>query len=213
MLNKGKKMIKVSLIAAGLFLSSCAMLGPKPQETYHRKDLNRPVVKVIVFPITDFNGVQDAAAQSATAAYSAKWAELYGQDKVIPGGPIILKIIESTGKDTYKKILQTTDNISAMEQTFKDPKIKSFIETVTSKLGKYHFAVGIMEASEKAYDDKNPVKLHIGLFDSGAMTWKWITKIEDKKSVVGNFNASVMMMVNNSFDLIDTIEKAQIKKD
>jgi hypothetical protein len=200
-------MKNIIILSTGLLLASCAAFGPKPKSVYHRAELNRPVEKIIVFPVTNFNGVQDATAKRVEATLNGKWAELYGKENIIPGGPVIFKLIESTGKDSYLKLIKSLDNVSMVEQITKDPKMKEFLGKITEKLGNYHLSLAIVSGDEKSYDAKNPVNVNIGFFDTKAMTWKWITKIEDKKGFVGKFDASAMMMVNNSFDLITTLEK------
>ena len=116
-------------------------------------------------------------------------------------------MIESTGKDSYLKIIKSLDNISMIEQMTKDPKIKDFIGKITDKLGNYHLSLAIVQGNKESFDSKQPVRVHLGFFDTKAMTWKWITKIEDTKKIVGNFDASTMMMVDNSFELIKKYEK------
>ena len=189
-----------------LFFVSCSMLGPKPHTAYHRKDIKEPVKKLIVFPVTNFQGVQDSNSKKVEAAFVGKWGELYGENNVIPGGPVIFKMMESMGKETYGEFITSLDNTSAIEQLHKNPKIREFITQVTSKLGQYHFALAIIKGDEKTYDAKNEVNLHIGVFDTQNLTWKWITKITDKKGIVGNWTASSLTMVNNSFSLVKELE-------
>lgn len=88
----------------------------------------------------------------------------------------------------------------------KDPKIRKFVSQVSSKLGNYHFALAIVNGDKKTYDAKKNVTLHIGVFDSKNVTWKWITKIKDKKGMIGNWTASSISMVNNSFSLVKKLE-------
>ena len=190
----------------GVF-GACSMLGPKPTTAYHRTDINQPVQKLIVFPVTNFSGIQDDNAKKIEAAFTGKWAELYGKENVLPGGPVIFKMMETMGKDTYGKFISSLDNVSSLEQLLKNPMFRNFTTQVTKQLGNYHFALAIVNGDEASYNSKNPVRVHIGLFDSTNLTWKWITKIEDQKGIVGNWEASSLMMVNNSFDLINKLEK------
>lgn len=182
------------------------MLGPKPHTAYTRPDIQRPVQKLVVFPVTNFQGIQDDNAKSVEVSFTGKWAELYGKENVVPGGPVVFKLMEQMGKDTYGKFISSLDNVSALEQLHKDEKVREFLSTVTKQFGGYHFALAIVNGSKEAYDNKTPVNVHIGLFDSQNMTWKWITKIEDKKGMWGDWRASSQMMVTNSFDLIKKLE-------
>lgn len=195
------------LALALLIAVSCSTFGPKPSSAYHRADLNRPVEKVIIFPVTNFQGIQDGTAKKAEGAFNGKWAELYGKDKIVPAGPVVFKMIEATGKDSYLKLINSLDNVSSLEQIMKDPKVRDLLTKITEKLGNYHLSLAIIKGDSKSFDNKQPVNLHIGFFDTKAMTWKWITKIQDQKKLIGNYDASVMMMVNNSFDLVKELEK------
>ena len=88
------------------------MFGPKPHTAYHRKDLKEPVKKLIVFPVTNFSGLQDANSKKVEATFVGKWGELYGKNNVVPGGPAIFKMMESMGKDTYGQFISSLDNTS-----------------------------------------------------------------------------------------------------
>jgi hypothetical protein len=182
------------------------MFGPKPHTYYQRPDLKEPVKKLIVFPVTNFEGIQDANSKKIESAFIGKWSELYGKDNVVPGGPVIFKLMETQGKDTYGQFISSLDNVSAIEQLHKNPKIREFISQVTSKLGQYHLALAIVRGDENSYNAKSEVHLHIGVFDTQNMTWKWITKITDQKGKIGNWTTSSLAMVNNSFDLVKKLE-------
>lgn len=197
----------LSILSLSLVLCSCSMFGPKPHTAYTRPDIQRSVEKLVIFPVTNFEGVQDANAKKMEVSFTGKWAEMYGKEKVIPAGPVVFKLMETMGKETYGKFISSLDNVSAVEQIHKDPKVREFLSQISSKLGNYHFALAIVDGSNEKYESKTPVNLHIGLFDSTNMTWKWITKIQDKKGMVGNWAASSQLMVNNSFDLIKKLEQ------
>lgn len=51
-------------------------------------------------------GKQDAGSKKMEAAFVGKWTELYGKNNVVPGGPIIFKLMEKMGKDTYFKFIK-----------------------------------------------------------------------------------------------------------
>ncbi len=202
-------MNKLGFLGFIVLFSSCSMLGPKPHTVYHRKDIIQPVKKLIVFPVTNFKGIQDGNSKKVETTFVGKWAEIYGKKNVVPGGPIIFKLMEIHGKDTYGQFISTLDKTSAIEQIHKNPKIREFISVVTSKLGQFHFALAIVSGNEKIYDAKKQVHLHIGVFDSENLTWKWITKITDKKGTFGNWTASSLAMVNNSFELVKKLEEIE----
>lgn len=199
-------------IVVALSVSACSMLGPKPHTAYTRPDVQRPIEKLVVFPVTNFQGVQDTNAKQMEASFTGKWTEMYGKENIVPAGPVVFQLMDKFGKDTYGEFIKTLDNVSAVEQLHKNPKFRQFISQVTGKLGNYHFALAIVDGSKETYDQKNPVNLHIGVFDSTNLTWKWITKIQDKKGMWGNWEAASQLMVNNSFDLIKKLE-ASPKRD
>ena len=203
-----KHLFVVLLLSA--IISSCGTFGPKPHVVYHRPDLKTEVSKLIVFPVTDFEGYQSEGAKKLDSSVVSAWAELYGKDKVIPGGTVLYKLIQGRNKNSYGKLIHSLDNVSQVEQLHKNPRIRKFISRVTKKFGNYHFAFAIENGGPKFYENGKPVLLHIGLFDSKNMTWKWITKIQDKKGTLsfGGYNASSINMVSNSFDMIETLEKS-----
>lgn len=200
----------LSLVLISTFFASCGLLGPRPNVVYHRPDITTPVNKVIIFPTTDFNGVVSEGAKSVNMSLVSSWGSLYGKDKVIPAGPVIEKITQNLGKDAYMKIVKSLDNTSAVEQLHKNPQIRDFISQVTNKLGNHNFALALISGGEKEYDAKQPVYLNVGMFDTESLTWKWITKIEGQKGMMGNWTATSGTMVSNSFDKIEELEK--IKK-
>jgi hypothetical protein len=206
--------LKGSILVLGLMLTSvsCSMLGPKPHTAYTRPDIQRPVEKLVVFPVTNFEGVQDDIARKAEVSFTGKWAELYGKENVVPGGQVVFKLMEQMGKETYGKFISSLDNVSALEQLHKDPKVREFLSTLSKQFGGYHFALAIINGSQQSYESKSPVNVHIGLFDSQNLTWKWITKIQDKKGIFGNWAASTQVMVSNSFDLIKELEDVKGRK-
>jgi len=198
------KLFASLLVAVPLLLTSCGTFGPRPKTVYTRTDLDSKVSKLIVFPVTDFSGRQTASSKKMDTAVVSAWSDLYGKDKVIAGGPILYKMIQKFGKESYQKLISAADNVSAVEQLHKDKRIRNFVKKVTSKFGNFHFAFALTQGGKKSYDNGKPVYLNIGLFDSANMTWNWITKIEDKKGSLsfGGYDGASMSMVSNSFDLI-----------
>lgn len=182
------------LSAIGFSLLSCSAMGPKPEVVYHRPDLKNKAEKVIIMPVTDFTG--ESAGEGVASTVTSGWSKMYGATNVVPVGPAI----EKFGKTTYIEMLKTLDNVSTVEQMMKNAKIKKFISQVTGKFGNYHLAFSVVEGSQSTYDAQQPVRVHLGLFDTENLTWKWITKVQDTKGKIGDWRASYGAMVSNSFD-------------
>ena len=198
-----KKICSIALVA--MFLTSCSSFGPKPHVLYSRPDLETKVSKIIVFPTTDFEGKTNQSLKAIDLSVNTAWVNAYGADKVIPAGIVIEKISNKIGGGFYKKFISTLDNVSAVEQISQNEVAKKFVAEVTNKLGNFQFALAIVSGNEESYKNGDPVFLHIGLFDTKNLTWKLITKIEVKKSAVGNWKVDSQLMVSNSFEEIKKI--------
>lgn len=83
-------------------------------------------------------------------------------------------------------LVKSSDDISAIEQMYKDKQVRDFIGQITGAMGRYNFAFALVSGDERSYDARQDVRMHLGLFDVRNLTWKWITKVVDKKGVVGN---------------------------
>ena len=192
-----------------LWFAGCVTLGPKPEVVYHRADLKTKTKKVIVFPTTDFTGKKSPGAQDIDKVVVAGWTNLYGAKNVIPAGPVLEQLTKVGGKDTYSKLISSLDNVSAVEQLHKNEEVRKLIGEITSKLGNYNFSLAIVNGGKQEFDQKQPVRIHLGYFDSENLTWRWITKIEDTKGTIGDWRATSNMMVNNSFDIAAKLEKGE----
>mgnify|MGYP000436339969 CR=1 FL=1 len=128
------KIRNLFILSVSVIFASCASFGPKPKTSYHRKDIKTPVKKLIVFPVTDFQGKQSSTTKKIEAAFVGKWNELYGASNVIPGGPVLYKLLQKSGSGNYKKLIKSLDNISMVEQLHKDKRIRDLVSKVTSKL-------------------------------------------------------------------------------
>jgi hypothetical protein len=198
---------KLAIIALSIALSSCSLLGPKPEIIYQRPDLNTKLDKLIIFPTTDFSGKSSAGSKSVDLSINASWASVYAKENIIPAGPAIAKIADGIGNDFYKNFISALDNVSAVEQIANNPTAKKFVNQLTEKFGSAQFGVAIISGGESEYNSSQPVHLHIGLFDANNMTWKIITKIEGKKGPLGKWQVDSQMLVSNSFNEIKKISK------
>jgi hypothetical protein len=198
-----------ALATPALFISlaACSSFGPKPQVVYHRPDIKSQATKVIILPVTDFAGKKTDGAKDIEMGIVSGFASMYGQENIIPAGPVIEKLNQSMG-DRYGSFIKTLDATSAIEQMHKDPKMREYISKVTSTVGDYNLAVAIVDGGKAEYEAGTPVHIHLGYFDTKNLTWKWITKIEDKKGPIGNWVASSTAMVTNSFETAKKVDKA-----
>lgn len=191
-----------------MILASCSSFGPKPEVVYHRPELKIPAEsKLIVFPVMTFKGktnVDKGLAGSVTSG----WSDFHGSAKTIPAGDAIVQVAKKSGFDLMN-LVKAMDNVSYLEQNLKkNRKFKKFINQVTSKFGNYDFAMTLVHGSEKLYESGSPVRLHLGYFNTKTMTWKWITKIQDKKGTIGNWQAAYGTLVSNSFDSLPEVHTA-----
>lgn len=194
-----------SVIAAG----ACSSVGPKPQVVYHRPDVKATTNKVIAMPVTDFNGKRSTAAKTMEPQILAGWARMYGKSRVVPAG-LAVDQFSGAQADQYVRLLQTLDDVSAFEQMHRDPKFRDLIGKLTGAVGAANLAFAIVEGGSTEYDNGESVRLHLALFDVRNMTWKWITKVEDKKGILpwGKFEVSAMQMVGNSFATARAVDRA-----
>jgi hypothetical protein len=191
-----------------LLLTSCSAIGPKVHVAHDRSDLDVTINKIILFPTTDFSGKVTEDAKEINLSIISGWGGVYGADKTIPAGIVIEKIANSMGNSVYSKFISGIDNVSQIEQTISDPKVKKFVNEIAEKLGNYQFAVAIISGGKTQFDAGQEVHLHLGLFDTKNMTWRLITKAEEKKGLVGNWKAESQMMIAKSFN---EIKKMNIK--
>ena len=194
-----KYLKKFATVTVALALSSCASVGPKPVLLYSRPDIKSTTDKVIIFPPVDFQGNRSEGAKEITMQVQGGWAEMYGAANVIPVGPL-LDQLKSLTSPFYSKLVKSLDNTSAIEQLHKDKQVRDFIGHVTENFGQHNFALALVMGDAHSYDAQQEVRLHLGFFDVRNLTWKWITKVVDKKGIVGNWKTSSAMMVSKSFD-------------
>jgi hypothetical protein len=192
-----------------LLLSSCSAIGPKVHVIHDRSDLEITVNKVIIFPTTDFSGKVSEGAKSINTSVIAGWGSVYGADKTIPAGVIIEKLTNSIGNAVYAKFISGLDNVSEIEQSISDPKVKKFVNEVSKKLGNHQFALAVISGGKAEFDAGGEIHLHLGLFDTKNMTWKLITKIETKKGLVSDYKVASQMLIAKSFE---QIKKSNINK-
>lgn len=202
--------IKLALIGLTLLLTaSCGMFGPKPHVAYHRPDIKVPSdSKVIVFPVLNWQGETLEATSGLQTSVTSGWTNFYGAEKTIPAGEIVASAAKKVGFDLMGMV-KAMDNISYLEQTLqKDKKFKKFVNILTEKLGNYDLAMTLSNGTEEKYEGGEQVRLHLGYFNTKTLRWKWITKIEDKKGIVGNWTASYNNLVSNSFKKAEEVHGA-----
>lgn len=200
--------IQAATLSALALLTGCSMLAAKPEVTLHRPDIQNRT-KVVVMPVTDFSGNRTEGAKNIEVFALKNWAGIYGRKNVIPGGPAVEKINQATGSK-YVEILKSLDEMSAAEQTGKSTAITEYVKAITAKTGNFNLAFTIVEGGPDQYKAGEVVRVHLGLFDTKAMTWKWITKLEDKKGMFGDWRAASAAMVSNSFDVAKKVDRSRV---
>lgn len=203
-----KKMNALLCVALVVLLNACGSFGPKPQVVYHRPDVKIPAEsKLIVFPAMTFAGKTDID-NGLKGSIASGWGDFYG-DKAIPAGEVVIQVAKKAKFDLMK-LVQAMDNVSYLEQTLKkDRRFKKFISLITKKLGNYDLAMTLVHGNEKIYNAGQDVRIHLGYFNTKTLTWKWITKIQDKKGPIGNWTAAYGQLVSNSFGSLNEVHTAE----
>jgi hypothetical protein len=190
----------VLLLSAVMVLSSaCSHFSAKPEVVYHRADLGEVQNKVVVFPALNFMGVKSKGSEEINRSVLSNWTQLYGTDKVIPAGPVADKISKANPR-FYTHLISSFDNVSAIEQMGRNPEFKKVVTKITNELGNHHLAFSIIDGDSTTFAEGKPVRIHFGLFDTKNLTWKWITKVEDKKGMLSKWEVSSSAMISNSFE-------------
>jgi len=78
--------------------------------------------------------------------------------------------------------IKAADGVSAVEQT--NPTLTKVLETITKTYGDGAFAIALVTADKKEYEESGEVQVTMGLFDTKKLTWKWITKVKHKNGLV-----------------------------
>ncbi len=194
-----------ALVTSTVF-TSCSLLAQKPQVVYHRPELQNR--KIVIMPVTDFEGNRTEGAKSIEALALKNWAGMFGRKNVIPGGPAVEQINKQTGTK-YVEILKSLDQMSAEEQQGKSSARAEYVKALSAKTGNYNLAFTIVEGGPDQYKSGEVVRIHLGIFDTKALTWKWITKLEDKKGMFGDWRAASAAMLSNSFDVAKKVNKSK----
>lgn len=202
-----------------MLIQACSFMKPntKVVDLYMRDDFKTQNPKVIVLPITTLTAGTNEETKLMTASLLNKWYGLYGKDNIIPAAPVFEKLLENNKtKLAYLKIVNTFDNVSITEQLLaKNKEVRNLIESITSQLGvvgKVRLAFAITDANEKNYEQGRPLYLAIGLFDTGKLTWKTISKTQTTKSKVGKFKADYNSIIDTTFNLVrEDLKNEQVK--
>ncbi len=89
--------------------------------------------------------------------------------------------------------------MSAVEQLAATPAFRDTVAKVTSQIGNHHLAFSIINGDSAAFEQGRAVTIHLGLFDTHNLTWKWITKVEDTKGRLSKWEVTSSSMISNSF--------------
>lgn len=201
----------VLVLVAAIAISACSSMSAKPKVVYNRTDLGEVENKVVVFPTMDFNGKKSEGAGDVNSSILASWSKMYGSDKIIPAGPVADKVGKAY-PDFYLKLVKSLDSASAIEQLSNSPEVKKAVAKITSKTGNHHLAFSIINGDAKSFEAGQPISIHIGLFDTKNLTWKWITKVQDKKGMLSKWEVTYSAMVNNSFDAVQNLRQPASQK-
>ena len=148
-------------IAIAFLLTSYSSFGPKPHVTYHNKELHKNVGKIVVFTTTDFTGNVTKGAKYVDVSINLGWASTYGAKNIIPTGPVIKEVIKKVGNESYMNMISVMDNVSGVEATKNNPKLKEFTAKIFDKLGNAQFALALISGGEAECNAGKTASLHL----------------------------------------------------
>ena len=201
-------MKKILLVCIFCCLLQACSGGKRANVLYTRPDIETQVSTVIVFPTTTADGTINDDTKLMSKSIYANWTNIYGK-KAIPGDPVVEKMLEQKAtREVYLSIVDTLGSAdsNSIEKTLKSAAVKKFLQTITSKLGagsNARFAISVIYGSEKGYDNGQPLKLNIGLFDFNGSTWKVITETESQKGAITTFKIDYNGIINQHFTSIE----------
>jgi len=201
-------MKSLRLAVAGLIVCSCAcaILQPKPTvQVYYRADLETKGDKLIIMPLLSFDGKKAEGVKNVELALLEQWNGIYGKANIIPAGPALAQLPDST----LAELVKSLDTASAVEQIASDGKLKDAVRMITGKIGGYNMGVAMIDANDKDFISGKPVHLNIGIFDTRNMTWKWIAKGVTEKGRLGRWEMASAMLVRENFKAVKTYETAK----
>ena len=168
-----------------VLFANCA--SDREISVYSRKDVDTSKSKILAFPMLLWDGNKIKAANTSYSnpmidvLFGKNWASDLGAENII--------IIPKVGLDKIPNVypamdafITAADGVSAVEQT--NPTLTKVLETITKTFGDGAFAIALVTADKKEYEDSGEVQVTMGLFDTKKLTWKWITKVKHKNGLV-----------------------------
>ena len=210
----GKLIVVLTVLA---LFSGCALLGKNTQTSvYKRDDVDTSKSKVIVFPLLLKSGSNFAEAnrksdnKTLDALVSTGWTDEIGTEDAIIIPKLVLSEIPQ-GWEILGKFVQVLDTASAIEQSMDDPKIKKFVEELSSKVGDGALGFALVFEDENRFKATNTLHGNMGLFDTKKLTWKWITKYKNEYKLPVPYQMAIKDLFAESWKTIKAENDGKIK--
>ncbi len=206
------QMKSLTVLAIALFMN-CA--SDREISVYNRKDVDTSKSKILAFPMLLWDGNK---IKPANTSYSNPMIDvLFGKNWATDLGAENIIIIPKMGLDKIPNVytamdafIKAADGVSAVEQT--NPNLTKVLESLTKTFGDGAFAVALVTADKKEYEDSGEVQVTMGLFDTKKLTWKWITKVKHKNGLVPiPYEIIVKDLVNESYAYLKEYNKGAVR--
>jgi hypothetical protein len=206
------QMKTLTVLAIALFMN-CA--SDREISVYNRKDVDTSKSKILAFPMLLWDGNK---IKPANTSYSNPMIDvLFGKNWATDLGAENIIIIPKMGLDKIPNVytamdafIKAADGVSAVEQT--NPNLTKVLESLTKTFGDGAFAVALVTADKKEYEDSGEVQVTMGLFDTKKLTWKWITKVKHKNGLVPiPYEIIVKDLVNESYAYLKEYNKGAVR--
>lgn len=210
MFSKSKILL---LIVLSFSLSGC-LTSSKNVNVYTRNDVNTEKSKVIIFPmlVAKKSGMEAANSKYSNPLVDAflgkQWSSALGSENTV----IIPKIALDKIPKAYtvmEAFIKALDTASALER---NKAVKKFAKVISKKFGDGAFALALAFQDKKAFEAGGVLRVHMGLFDTKKLTWKWITKNSYAKSLVPLPYETVLQdLVSQSYEALKAKNAGKVR--
>lgn len=188
------------------FLVACGTPQVATKVVHKNLQVQGPTGKVIIFPVTNFKGERSESTKTYDPVVSKAWGQVYGKDNIINGGDEALKTVRELGRKNYRDMINSINKKSKISGVGKNEWVQKMALKVTEKYGPHSIGFAIANGGKVRFKDGKPVYLHLAVFDTQHMTWKWVTKVRGNGD---NWNSTTSNMVKYGFKELDGLERSR----
>lgn len=186
-------------------------------DIYLRSDLDTTKSKVVVFPLLLLKGgnLQAANVKFSNPAFDAVflkgWSgELGGENPLVVPKAALDKVPGMW--DAMDKLVSVLDNTSAIEQSFKGTPVAEVMKKLGEQVGDGALALALVAQDENEFKKDGTLRGHMGLFDTKALTWKWISKYNYTTGMIPvPYAVAVQKLFDSSFDEIKKKNSGRVR--